>query len=239
MATRVYLNEQQLRPSAAPASLNLPIATSPSEVARRTLNVCVAAIGIVLTAPLMLVIAALIKATSRGPILYTQTRVGIDRRARRSVNDGSTRDRNLGGAPFRIYKFRTMRAAQSAEQVWARQGDSRVTRVGAVLRKLRLDELPQLFNVLRGDMNVVGPRPEQPEIFGRLREQIASYPWRQRVLPGITGWAQINLRYDETVDDVRKKVAYDLAYIRKASAAEDLRIMVRTLPVMLGSRLGW
>ncbi|HEY2849899.1 MAG TPA: sugar transferase, partial [Gemmatimonadaceae bacterium] len=188
----------------------------------------------------MLVIAALVKATSRGPVFYSQMRVGIDRRARRwRRDDSSTRDRNLGGAPFRIYKFRTMRVEQSSAQVWARRGDSRITPIGAVLRKYRLDELPQLFNVLRGDMNVVGPRPEQPEIFGRLRDQIASYPWRQRVLPGITGWAQVNLRYDETIDDVRRKVAYDLAYIRRASALQDLRIMLRTLPVMLGSRLGW
>jgi lipopolysaccharide/colanic/teichoic acid biosynthesis glycosyltransferase len=240
MATRAYLEpQQQPRASAALSSFDFPTASPPRELERRALNVAVAAIGIILTAPLMLVIAALVKLTSRGPVLYTQPRVGIDRRARRVRDRKDTRDRNLGGAPFTIYKFRTMRVAHEAAQVWARQGDSRVTPVGAVLRKYRLDELPQLFNVLRGDMNVVGPRPEQPEIFGQLRERIVNYPWRQRVLPGITGWAQVNLCYDQTIDDVRRKVAYDLAYIRRASAVEDLRIMMRTLPVMLGRRLGW
>ncbi len=206
---------------------------------RRALNVAVAATGIVFAMPLMLVIAALIKLTSPGPVLYTQMRVGLDRRARRARPGSGTRGRDVGGSLFRIYKFRTMRVEHDAAQVWARPGDSRVTPVGRVLRKLRLDELPQLFNVLRGDMNVVGPRPEQPEIFTLLREKIETYSHRQCVLPGITGWAQVNLCYDQTIDDVRKKVAYDLAYIRRASALEDLRIMVRTLPVMLGHRLGW
>jgi lipopolysaccharide/colanic/teichoic acid biosynthesis glycosyltransferase len=165
--------------------------------------------------------------------------VGLDRRSRRRRGGGETRCRNVGGAPFRIYKFRTMCTQPAAAQVWAQPGDARVTPLGRVLRKYRLDELPQLYNVLRGDMNVVGPRPEQPEIFVHLREQIASYAWRQRVLPGITGWAQVNLCYDQTIDDVRKKVAYDIAYIRRASAIEDLRIMLRTPFVMIGSRLGW
>src|SRR3989442_1673840 len=151
---------------------------------RRCLNIAAATVGIVLTLPLMLVIAALIKLTSRGPVLFTQARIG------------------------------------------------------RVLRKVRLDELPQLFNVLLGDMNVVGPRPEQPSIFVFLREQIEGYQRRQRVRPGITGWAQINQAYDRTVDDVRRKVVYDLEYIRRQSTLEDCRIMLRTLPVMLG-RGGW
>ena len=108
-----------------------------------------------------------------------------------------------------------------------------------MLRKLRLDELPQLWNVLVGDMNVVGPRPEQPTIFASLREQIEEYPHRQRVLPGITGWAQINRAYDSSLDDVREKLSYDLEYIRHRSALEDLRIMLLTPAVMLGRRGGW
>jgi lipopolysaccharide/colanic/teichoic acid biosynthesis glycosyltransferase len=108
-----------------------------------------------------------------------------------------------------------------------------------VLRKLRLDELPQLWNVIVGDMNVVGPRPEQPTIFIELREQIEGYQRRQRVRPGITGWAQVNLTYDRSVDDVRKKLAYDLEYVRNQSPLEDLRIMLRTPAVMLGRRGGW
>ena len=121
-------------------------------------------------------------------------------------------------------------------QVWASKDDPRITRVGQFLRKYRLDELPQLFNVLRGDMNVVGPRPEQPEIFGQLRTAVEQYVERQRVLPGITGWAQVNHRYDESVEDVQRKVALDLEYIRSRSAVADLKIMALTLPVMVGRR---
>lgn len=210
------------------------------EGARRVLNVAIAALGLVLTLPLMIVIAVLIKLTSRGPILFTQTRVGLDRRALTGAGGNTRRHVDAGGELFTMYKFRTMCVAQEqASQVWARPDDPRVTSIGRVLRKFRLDELPQLWNVLIGDMNVVGPRPEQPSIFNYLRQQIEGYPRRQRVRPGITGWAQINLAYDRSVDDVRQKVAHDLEYIRNQSAFEDLKIMLRTVPVMLGRRGGW
>jgi lipopolysaccharide/colanic/teichoic acid biosynthesis glycosyltransferase len=208
--------------------------------ARRALNLAVAAAGVVATAPLMLVIAFVIKITSRGPAIYTQPRVGIDRRAGR--NGGNhRRTRDVGGRPFTIYKFRTMRASPVAAeaQVWASPDDPRVTAVGRFLRKYRLDELPQLFNVLRGDMNVVGPRPEQPRIFEKLRTEIDHYQHRQRVLPGITGWAQINHHYDSSVDDVKRKVAFDLEYIARCSAAEDCRIMLRTFPVIALKKGAW
>jgi len=210
------------------------------EGARRLLNVAIAALGLVLTLPLMIVIAVLIKLTSRGPILFTQTRVGLDRRALTGAGGNTRRHVDAGGELFTMYKFRTMCVAEEqASQVWARPDDPRVTAIGRVLRKFRLDELPQLWNVLIGDMNVVGPRPEQPSIFNYLRQQIEGYPRRQRVRPGITGWAQINLAYDRSVDDVRQKVAHDLEYIRNQSAFEDLKIMLRTVPVMLGRRGGW
>src|SRR2546426_2707131 len=135
--------------------------------------------------------------------------------------------------------FRSRPAGAGDPETWAAPDDERVTPVGRVLRKLRLDELPQLFNVLTGDMNVVGPRPEQPAIFVHLREQIEGYQRRQRVRPGITGWAQINQGYDSSIDDVRRKVDYDLEYIQRQSALEDVRIMVRTPAVMLGQRGGW
>ena len=208
--------------------------------ARRALNLAVAAAGVVATAPLMLLIAVMIKITSRGPAIYTQPRVGIDRRNGRAA--GNHRRRNdIGGQPFTIYKFRTMRAspAAAATQVWASPNDPRVTRVGQFLRKYRLDELPQLFNVLRGDMNIVGPRPEQPGIFDKLRGEISQYQHRQRVLPGITGWAQINHHYDSCVDDVKRKVAYDLEYIARCSAVEDFRIMLRTFPVIAFKKGAW
>src|SRR5213593_1575970 len=194
-----------------------------AEGARRGLNLLVAGVGMVLAAPLMLCIAALIKLTSRGPVLYAQPRVGLDRRWTRPASTNARRQADVGGQPFTIYKFRTMRVDGGSDgQVWAQLDDPRVTALGRVLRKYRLDELPQLFNVLRGDMNVVGPRPEQPALFANLRDQIAHYPARQSVHPGITGWAQINLAYDQTVEDVRRKLDYDLEYIGRRSTLEDL-----------------
>jgi lipopolysaccharide/colanic/teichoic acid biosynthesis glycosyltransferase len=151
------------------------------------------------------------------------------------------RTRDLGGRPFLIYKFRTMRtdAEKANGAVWATKGDSRVTGVGRVIRKYRIDEFPQLINVIRGDMNIVGPRPERPTIFSRLCDDIADYPLRQRARPGITGWAQVNHGYDGSVDDVRTKVRYDLEYIQRQGVAEDLKIMAKTLPVMLFRKGGW
>jgi len=202
----------------------------------RGLNVAVAAAGLFLAAPLMLVIAALIRLSSKGPVFYSQTRVGIDRRAGRRAGGNWRRLRDLGGRPFRIYKFRTMYVQDDEQQCWAKADDPRVTPIGRILRRYRLDELPQLLNVLFGDMNLVGPRPEQPEIFAQLRNHVDRYPERQRVLPGITGWAQVRHRYDTSIDDVRQKVEFDLEYIQRRSPAEDLKIMLMTVPVMVLKR---
>lgn len=137
-----------------------------------------------------------------------------------------------------MYKFRTMYVpGEETAESWARRDDPRITPVGRVLRSFRLDEIPQLWNVLLGHMNVVGPRPEQPEIFRRIRSDLVDYARRQNVLPGITGWAQINNGYDQTRHDVELKLGYDLEYLRRRSAAEDLRIMVRTVPVVLGRKV--
>lgn len=209
------------------------------ERGRRALNVVVAATGLVLTAPLMALIAVAIKLSSPGPIFYKQTRVGLCRRT--SMGGNFRRQQDIGGKPFTIYKFRTMRPARPDEegQVWAAADDPRITGIGRLLRKTRLDELPQLLNVLRGEMNVVGPRPEQPEIFQNLRSEVRDYAARQRVRPGITGRAQVTLHYDTCVEDVRRKVEADLEYIERQSVTEDLRIMAMTVPVMLfrkGSR---
>jgi lipopolysaccharide/colanic/teichoic acid biosynthesis glycosyltransferase len=204
------------------------------ERARRALNVMVALVGLLLAAPLMLLVALLIKFDSRGPVIYSQKRVGLDRRGSRGPDaDGRRRRSDLGGRIFTIYKFRTMTVAADGEQRWASQEARRVTRVGRVLRATRIDELPQLVNVLMGDMNIVGPRPEQPGIFAELRAEVSGYPDRQRVLPGITGWAQVNLGYDTSVEDVKRKVELDLEYIDRRSAAEDLVIMAKTMPVMV------
>jgi lipopolysaccharide/colanic/teichoic acid biosynthesis glycosyltransferase len=208
---------------------------------RRVLNFLVAGIAVIGLLPVMLIVAVLVWLSSPGPVLYTQVRVGLDRRstARRSQNH--RRERNIGGQPFTIYKFRTMRvdAEHQSGAVWAQQSDPRVTPIGRLLRQYRLDELPQLINVLKGDMNVVGPRPERPTIFAELREHIAEYPLRQRTRPGITGLAQINHHYDRSLEDVRTKVHYDLEYIRRQSVAEDVRIMLMTVPVILRRRGGW
>lgn len=204
----------------------------------QTLNVIVAMIGMIILAPFALVIAFLIKLSSPGPVFYSQTRVGLDRRAFRGDRHQSRREEDLGGRVFTIYKFRSMRvdAEVPGEAVWASKDDPRVTAIGELLRKTRLDELPQLWNVIRGEMNVVGPRPERPSIFLSLRTQVENYHLRQRVKPGITGWAQINQAYDSCLDDVKSKVALDLEYITNRSVWLDMKIMSRTLPVMIGRK---
>ena len=213
-------------------------AHAPDERGRRALNVVVAAFGIVVASPVFALVALAVKLTSRGPVIYRQTRVGIDRRRHLGGNHRRTSD--IGGHPFMMYKFRTMtEGEQGASEQWATRDDPRVTAVGRVLRKYRLDELPQLFNVLLGDMNVVGPRPEQPTILASLREQIPGYAIRQRVRPGITGWAQINQHYDTCVDDVKRKVTYDLEYVARQSLAEDVKIMLKTVPTVAFRRGGW
>lgn len=204
-----------------------------AERLRRALNVVVALLALVVFAPLMLLVALLIKLDSRGPVIYSQQRVGLDRRGRADADVGERRRSDVGGRVFTIYKFRTMTVGGDGEQRWASREARRITRVGRVLRATRIDELPQLVNVLRGDMNIVGPRPEQPGIFAELRREVSGYPERQRVLPGITGWAQVNLGYDTSVEDVKKKVELDLEYIDRRSATEDLVIMAKTMPVMV------
>lgn len=212
------------------------------EAARRVVNVVVASIGLLLALPIMIVVAVAVRVTSRGPVIYSQVRVGQDRRR---VHGGKASDKrranDLGGKPFRIYKFRTMRvdAEKLSGAVWATQNDPRITPIGRVLRKYRLDELPQLVNVIKGDMNVVGPRPERPAIFQELRQTIDSYEWRQLARPGITGLAQVSQNYDSNIEDVKRKVQFDLTYIRQQSLFEDVRIMAKTVPVVIFGKGGW
>jgi lipopolysaccharide/colanic/teichoic acid biosynthesis glycosyltransferase len=219
-----------------------------SELANRVLNVLVAGLALLILAPVCVLVALLVKLTSPGPVFYTQTRVGLDRRWRRApgavaggsepADDDDRRLEDLGGQPFTILKFRSMRADAEAggQAVWATKHDPRITPVGRILRKTRLDEVPQLINVLRGEMNIVGPRPERPSIVVRLREHVGEYPVRHRVKPGITGWAQINHSYDASIEDVRTKVRYDLEYLRRQGVLFDLKIMVLTVPVMVFKR---
>ena len=255
LATSGLARWERTSPAPAPPTPGRGRARAVSDINVRRLNVLVALIGIVVLFPLMVVIGLAVKLTSAGPILFRQERVGHDRRGahRRRGRSGTERTghriagisrrahraHDAGGRIFTIYKFRTMeecRKGSVSREVWACPDDQRITPLGSFLRAYRLDELPQLFNVLKGDMNVVGPRPEQPRLFQELKCQVERYPERQIVLPGITGWAQVNHGYDQSMDDVRRKVELDLEYIRRRSPAEDLRIMARTLPVMIGKR---
>ena len=211
-----------------------------SERLSRSLNVALAAVALVVAFPVMVLVALAIWITSKGPVFYSQIRVGVDRRFRTS-SASDRRAHDYGGRLFRMYKFRTMRVDAEADgkAVWAQKIDPRTTLVGQFLRKTRLDELPQLYNVIRGDMNIVGPRPERPTIFAKLRDEVPQYAQRQRVKPGITGWAQINQSYVSCIDDVRSKVRFDLEYVQHQSFGHDLRIMSMTLPVMLFRKGGW
>lgn len=186
-------------------------------LAQAVYSALIAVAAFVVAIPVMLAAAAAIKLTSRGPVLYRQTRVG------------------LNGAPFVLYKFRSMRAdAESVSgAVWAQEDDPRITPVGRWLRRLRLDELPQLFNVLKGEMSIVGPRPERPEFVRTLEQQIPFYRQRHSVRPGITGWAQINHKYGNTLEDAVIKLEYDLYYIKNLTVSLDFVIMFQTAKIML------
>jgi len=182
---------------------------------------CLASVGVVLTAPLLVLISALVKLDSPGPVFYRQERIGEK------------------GRRFQLIKFRTMRADAEAATgpVWASSdGDPRLTRLGRFLRKARLDELPQLWNVLRGEMSFVGPRPERPHFVEKLRTVIPYYDERHSVKPGITGWAQIRYGYGSTIEDAEEKLQFDLYYIKHMSLAFDLGIVLDTLKVMVIGR---
>jgi exopolysaccharide biosynthesis polyprenyl glycosylphosphotransferase len=185
---------------------------------KRVLDLVIALIACLVLAPLALLITFLIKLSApRQPVLYTQERIG------------------LFGKTFRIYKFRTMRPDAETETgaVWARKRDPRVTWIGRILRKFRLDEIPQFFNVLRGDMSVVGPRPERPELSSELARQIPFYEERENVMPGLTGWAQVRYPYGGTIEDSRRKLEYDLYYIKHMSLTLDLQIILSTLRIVV------
>jgi len=184
---------------------------------KRLLDLTFTAIGLFITAPILLFSALLIKLTSKGPILYKQHRVGRK------------------GEVFEIYKLRTMvrDAEKDTGAVWAKENDPRITSLGRLLRKTRIDEIPQFINVLKGEMSIVGPRPERPEMVRDFKKLIGDYEKRLNINPGITGIAQIYHKYDESLIDVKKKVKYDLLYSRKMSASTDLAILAQTCLVVL------
>jgi len=186
-------------------------------VFKRILDVCGGGILLVGTIPLMAAVAVLIRLTSTGPAIYRQYRVGMH------------------SQKFVIRKFRTMvDLPKEKDQKWAEKNDHRITSVGKILRKLRIDELPQLLNVIRGQMSLVGPRPEQPDIAAKLEKEIPFFRARGKVLPGITGWAQVMYRYGSSVDDSRIKLEYDLYYIKNRSTLLDLIILLKTVRIVLG-----
>lgn len=190
---------------------------------KRVFDLVASAWILLISAPIALLAAAAIYLEDRGPVLYRQVRVGQN------------------GRHFRVLKFRSMRsnAEPNGEAVWAQQNDPRVTRVGAIIRKLRIDELPQLINVLIGQMSLIGPRPERPEFVERLAQVIPYYPERHSVKPGITGWAQVRYRYGATAGDARHKLEYDLYYVKHHSLVLDLVVLLQTVEVVLfgiGSR---
>jgi sugar transferase (PEP-CTERM system associated) len=187
---------------------------------QRISNLLVAGTGLVLASPIMVLTALAVKFSSPGPVLYRQGRVGLD------------------GSIFTLYKFRSMRvdAEAGTGAVWAQKDDPRVTKVGRVIRRLRFDELPQLYNVLKGEMAIVGPRPERPEFVKALNEQIPYYRQRHCVRPGITGWAQVNYKYGDSLEDTITKLEYDLYYIKNMSVALDNYIIFHTLKAMLLTR---
>mgnify|MGYP001558905588 FL=1 len=204
--------------------------------AKRILDTTIATVALVMLSPIMFLCALAIRRESRGPALYSQVRVGLDRRHRPgpSLNGGERRRRTGYGRLFKIYKFRSM--VQGAERgtgpVWCSDRDPRITKVGGFLRRTHLDELPQLVNVLRGEMSIVGPRPERPEFVERLAVEIPGYLQRSAVLPGITGLAQVKYRYDRDLQTAAMKLLYDLYYIRNSGLLFDVKIMAATVAVM-------
>jgi sugar transferase (PEP-CTERM system associated) len=184
---------------------------------KRVLDIGCALFGLILAAPLLLITTVLVKLTSPGPALYHQKRVGQH------------------GREFTVHKFRSMRndAEAGTGAVWATAGDARVTTVGKFIRRTRLDEIPQLWNVLVGDMSMVGPRPERPEFVGRLTEQIPFYGLRHSVRPGVTGWAQVRYTYGASVEDAMEKLQFDLFYIKHMSLAFDLFVLLSTVKTVI------
>lgn len=188
-----------------------------AKAVKRASDILVSLVLLLLTLPLMLLTALLIRLESAGPVLYRQTRVG------------------LHGKPFTLLKFRSMAmdAEEAGKPRWATKQDPRITRVGSFIRPMRIDELPQLINVLRGEMSLVGPRPERPMFVEELARVIPFYRERSYVKPGITGWAQVNFPYGASVEDARQKLSYDLYYVKNRSLLLDLFILLATIRVIL------
>ncbi|NUQ01087.1 MAG: sugar transferase [Armatimonadetes bacterium] len=236
----------QARRAAQPEGLSPFAYARPYDRLRRLVDIVASLLGLVLLAPLMLAIAVAIKLDSHGPVFFRQQRVGRNRRLQQTsmrllpnvFRLDLRRDHQSFGRIFEMVKFRTMRVDAEAQTgpIWSTEHDPRVTRVGRVLRRTRLDELPQLWNVLRGEMSLVGPRPERPEFVRMFVQTIDGYAERHWITPGITGLSQVRQGYDRCLDDVRRKLGHDLEYIQRRSLWLDLQICWRTVAVMLVGR---
>jgi exopolysaccharide biosynthesis polyprenyl glycosylphosphotransferase len=192
-----------------------------SAVVRIVLHRLVALVGLIFSLPVMLVTIVFIKLESKGPVFYKQERVG------------------KGGQTFMVLKFRSMRTdAEKDGPRWATTDDERITQVGRFIRKVRIDELPQFWNILRGDMNFVGPRPERPHFVSQLAKEIPYYEQRHLIAPGLTGWAQIKYPYGASIEDARRKLEFDLYYIKNQSLLMDAMILFETVKIVLLSRGG-
>ncbi len=217
---------------------------------KRGFDILVSGLGLAVLLPFLLLVAVLIKIDSPGPVFYTQIRIGQERRwrtrrrdaldVRAELRKGERRNILSPGRLFRIHKFRTM--VRNAEDLtgptWASPHDPRVTRVGRVLRLLRVDELPQLWNVFKGEMSLVGPRPERPHFVKKFADRIPGYTARLRVRPGITGLAQVSALDDITEDEIHRKLDLDLHYLRDLRLVSDMKILLKTLVVLARKMVG-
>jgi lipopolysaccharide/colanic/teichoic acid biosynthesis glycosyltransferase len=214
---------------------------------KRSIDVVLSVFALVVIFPFALVAATFVKLTSRGPVFFTQERVGLNRRLgdRRQADRGVPRNRRNAarrgtinfGKPFTMYKFRTMTVtSEEGNPQFAHRNDPRVTAVGRYLRKSRFDEVPQFLNVLKGDMSIVGPRPERAFFLESIHREVPQFHWRLRTKPGITGLAQISIGYCNTMAGMRDKLQYDLEYIRRQGTKVDLKILARTLSVVVTGR---
>ena len=203
---------------------------------KRAIDVIVSTFGLVVLSPFFALVAIAIKLDSPGPVLFWQDRVGVNRRRNGAVPppSGEQRQLNRYGRKIRVCKFRSMvdDAENDTGPVWAKDGDSRITRAGRILRKTRVDEFPQLWNVLRGEMSLVGPRPERFFFVRKLEEVLPGYAQRCDVMPGITGLAQVKRGYDSSIESANAKLQYDLYYARNQRLLLDLKIMAATVKVM-------
>ncbi len=211
---------------------------------KRTMDIVGAIVGIILTLPVWIILPILIKLDSRGPVFYSQVRVGKNSRKKgrrvyqqADIDDNRSRDRrrdNVFGKTFEVLKFRTMvnDAEKNSGPVWASKNDTRITKLGQFLRNSRLDEIPQFLNILKGDMSLVGPRPERPKFVQELDQKVEGYAKRLEVKPGLTGLAQIESGYDDSISAVVTKVEHDLHYIENQSIWFDIKIMFKTIKVV-------